>query len=79
MKTVFDQFENRFTGYLDNIIVGDKVWFFYTYSRTKKENAEGMFEGLVVSFTGNALNIAQVFNKKLDMIVNIDVSNLNKC
>ncbi len=79
MNTTFNQFENRFTGYLDSFVVGERVWFFYTYTRTKKEKAEGMFEGVIVSFAGSSLNVAQVFNKKLDMIVNIDIANLNKC
>ncbi len=79
MNTTFNQFENRFTGYLNNFVVGEKVWFFYTYSRTKKENAEGIFEGVITSFSGSSLNVAQVFNKKLDMIINIDIANLNMC
>ncbi len=69
---------NRFTPYLGDLMVGDKVWFFYTHAHTRLEKAEGIFEGRIVSFQGLSLNIAKVYNRALGTYININIRQLNK-
>ena len=58
--------------------VGDHVWMFYTFAHTKAERAEGIFEGEIVSFLGNSLNIAKIYNIALDIFININIRQLNR-
>ncbi len=69
---------NRFTQNLRDFKVGDKVWLFYTHSRTKPGVAEGILDGRIINFKGYTLNIATIRNKAIGMRMDIRISQLNK-
>ncbi len=69
---------SRFSHNFSDLRVGDKIWMFYTFSNTKPEMAEGIFDGEIMEFCGNSLNWAIVYNRPLDLSIKIRINQINR-
>ncbi len=68
----------RITLFTDSFVVGEKVWIFYRFLKTKSGIAEGIFEGVIVSFSGFSLNVAKIYNEALNTYIDVNIRQLNK-